>query len=303
MNSKALILIFSVMITCQLHAQDNVISFNVGESTVTLLSEGQGTGEPNLLVGATDEMIKKAIPGGTFPIARNVFLVETEKTIFLIDAGLGATTIENLTLVGKKAGDIDAVFITHFHGDHIGSLLLNNVKSFPKAKLYVPKPEYDYYMSDDILNGMPENRRGGITNMRRILNVYKDKLVVFTPADITDAPELIPGLKGVAAYGHTPGHTGFMFESDGAQLFFWGDLTHAMAIQMPFPEVAMTYDTDTTKAIESRQKFLKYLSDNNIRIAGAHIPFPGIGSLTKNSSHGYTFTPLCSCEGWFPGKK
>ena len=297
------ILLLLVLSFYYLNAQDNVITFEVGSATVTLLSEGQRMGDTKVLVGATDEMIKQAIPDGAYPSATNVFLLETAGKVILIDAGLGIKTIENLEFYGKKASDVDAIFITHLHGDHIGSLILNDVKSFPNATLYLSKPEYDSCMSDEMLNSLPENRRSSVLSIRRIFEVYKDRLNLFTPGENNNAPELIPGLKGIAAYGHTPGHTGFMFESDGSKLFFWGDLTHAMAIQMPFPEVALAYDSDTAKAIETRKKMLKYLSENNIRVAGAHIQFPGIGSLSKNNANGYSFALTCGCEGRYPDVK
>lgn len=279
-----------------LPAQNNVITFGVGSFQISLLSEGQRQGGTNVLVGATDEMIKKAIPEGNYPSATNAFLVEAGNKVLLFDAGLGAKTIENMEALGVKASEVDAVFITHAHGDHIGSLLLNGAKGFPNATLYISKPEYDYYMSDEVMAGLPENRRGGITSVRNIFNAYKDKLNIFTPGEIENAPELLPGVRAVAAYGHTPGHVGFLLESDGSKLFLWGDLTHAMAIQMPFPEVAVSYDSDTAKAIESRKKLLKYVCDNKIPIAGAHIQYPGMGRLTKNASNGYDFTLMCECE-------
>ena len=283
-----------------LSAQENVVSFDIGSITVTLLSEGQRQSGTNVLVGATEEMVKQAIPEGTYPSATNVFLVETADNTMLIDAGLGQKTLDNLALYGKKASDIDAVFITHFHGDHIGSLLLNNQKSYPNAKLYISKPEYDYYMSDKTLNSLPENRRGSITGAREILKAYQDKLVIFTPNKIEKAKELLPGLRSVALYGHTPGHSGFLIESEGQKLFFWGDLTHAMAIQMPFPQVAMTYDSDDKEAVKIRQHILTYLANSETRIAGAHIPYPGIGFLKDNGCNGYNFVYLCSCEGKYP---
>ena len=200
--------------------EENIITFDAGSCAVTLLSEGQRQGGVNILVGATEDMIKQAIPNGNYPNATNVFLIETGDKNVLIDAGLGAKTVENLERYGKKTSDIDAIFITHFHGDHIGSLLLNETKTFPKAALYVSKPEYDYYMNDEVMNSTPENRRSGFTGVRKIFSAYKDKLTVFTPGEIDSAPELFPGLRGVAAYGHTPGHTGFLLESDGVKLFF-----------------------------------------------------------------------------------
>ena len=294
----SLLLMFVSLST--LNAQDEVITFEVGVFSVTLLSENQGQGRPNILIGATDEMQKQAIPEGSFPNAMNAFLLEMNDKNYLIDAGLGPKTLQNLERCEKKPSDIDAVLITHFHGDHTGSLLLNNERTYTKAALYISKPEYDYYMSDEVMNSMPENRRGSITDARKIFEAYKDKLTVFTPNEIENASELFPGLRSVAAYGHTPGHAGYLIESNGQKLFFWGDLTHAMAIQMPYPEVAVTYDSDPVKATEIRQKLLKYLAGSSIRIAGAHIASPAIGYIMQKPSTGYDFIPLCGCEGRTP---
>jgi hypothetical protein len=64
-----------------------------------------------------------------------------------------------------------------------------------------------------------------------------------------------------------------------------------MAIQMPVPEVAMTYDVDPDMAVASRLAVLKYVADKNIPIAGMHVPYPGIGKVTPASEGGYAFTP------------
>ena len=290
-------MIFSVP---NLKAQNDAIIFDVGSITISLLSEGQGQGGTNILIGATDEMVKKVIPEGTFPIATNAFMVEMGDKILLFDTGYGQKTIDNLAVYGKKASDVDAVLITHFHGDHIGSLLINSQKGYPNATLYISKPEYDYYMNDAAMMALPENRRSAFTDARNIFNAYKDKLEIFTPNEIERATELIPGVKSVAAYGHTPGHVGYLVESDGQKIFLWGDLAHAMDIQMPYPEVAVSYDTDPVNAVEIRQKLLIYLTENHIQIAGAHIPYPGIGNLSKSGSNGYNFTLMCECGGRLP---
>jgi glyoxylase-like metal-dependent hydrolase (beta-lactamase superfamily II) len=280
-----------IMLACfgYANAQDNnVITFDVGSFTITLLSEGQQQGNQSILTGATEMMLKQAIPDGTFPNATNAFLVKAGNKTVLFDTGYGKNLFDNLKKLGKTTANIDAIVLTHMHGDHIGGLLRNGKKAFPSAELYISKPEYDYWMSD---------AAGNATQARNVINAYKDKLHLFTPGSIEDAKELFPGIRSVAAYGHTPGHTGYMVESNGSKLFIWGDLTHAMAIQMPFPEVAVTYDVDPKKAVESRLKLLKYLSDNNIRIAGMHIQFPAIGNVKKNKSNGYEFTLICDCEG------
>ena len=294
---SVLLMVLSVPL---LKAQDEAIIFDIGSATISLLSEGERQNGTSILIGATDEMVKKAIPDGTYTMATNAFMVEIGGKVLLFDAGLGQKTIDNLAFYGKKASDVDAVLVTHFHGDHIGSLVINNQKSYPNAALYVSKPEYDYYMNDAEMNALPENRRGAFTTARNIFNAYKDKLVIFIPNEIEQATELMPGVKGVAAYGHTPGHVGYLVESDGQKVFFWGDLAHAMAIQMPYPEVAVTYDTDPVKAVEKRQHILKYLAENGIAVAGAHIPFPGMGEFGRQTSSGYNFILKCSCSGRTP---
>ena len=294
---KLTVLFLILTLVSNAKAQKDVITFDIGDFSVTLLSEGQSQGNKDILIGATDKMLKETMPNGSYPSAVNVFLVQTKDKIVLFDAGFGRKLFDNLKTYGKTPADIDAIMLTHMHGDHIGGLLIDGKKAFPKAELYIAKAEHDYWMSDTEMQKLPENRRGSFTSARNVIKAYKDKLRLFTPNDIENAQELLPGIRAVAAYGHTPGHTAYMLKSDDSKLFIWGDLTHAMAIQMPFPQVAVTYDIDPKKAVETRLKLLKYLSDNDIQIAGMHIPFPAIGNLRKDKSGGYDFTLICDCLG------
>ncbi|MCL1822154.1 MAG: MBL fold metallo-hydrolase, partial [Prolixibacteraceae bacterium] len=103
---------------------------------------------------------------------------------------------------------------------------------------------------------------------------------------------LLPGICALAAYGHTPGHTMYLVESENEKFLIWGDLIHAMAIQMPYPEVAVTYDIDPVQAVKSRQETLKFIEKNKIPVGGIHIAFPGMGKISQNDKNGYVFTPL-----------
>jgi glyoxylase-like metal-dependent hydrolase (beta-lactamase superfamily II) len=96
----------------------------------------------------------------------------------------------------------------------------------------------------------------------------------------------------LATYGHTPGHTSFLIESKESKLLIWGDLTHAMAIQMPYPQVAVTYDVNPEGAVQSRKAVLTYVSENHIPVAGMHIAYPAIGEIKSISDGGYQFLPL-----------
>ncbi len=272
---------------------EDVFTYRVGTIEVALLSEGQQTGKSNILIGATPEMLQRYTTDGTFSNATNAFLIRTPEKTILADTGYGRNLFDNMQSFGITAKQINAVLITHMHGDHIGGLLRDGKVVFPDAEIYLPKPEYDYWMSDEAMNRVPENRRGGFSNARAVISAYRDKLRLFLPEELgTTVVPLLSGIRGIAAYGHTPGHTMYLVESGKDKLLIWGDLTHAMAVQMPCPQVAVTYDVNPEQAVVSRQKTLEYVSKNKIPVAGMHVPYPGMGSVTKGSGEGYVFTPF-----------
>ena len=282
---KIILFFFAVMAMSCTKAQNTGEPFpvTVGNYTVYLLSEGQREGNTGILIGATPEMIAKAIPDKTYPSATNAFLVRMPGKNILIDTGLGNRLFSLLESLGVNADEIDAVLITHTHGDHTGGLMKEGKLMFPNAKLYVSQQEYDYWVNAN--NQQAAN----------LLNACKDQLIVFTPNELEDITSpLLPGIFPIAAYGHTPGHTVFLIQSEKDRLLIWGDLTHAMAIQMPYPQVAVSYDTDPEEAVRSREALLKYVSENRIPIGGMHIAYPGIGMVQPDNETGYVFTPLAT---------
>jgi glyoxylase-like metal-dependent hydrolase (beta-lactamase superfamily II) len=95
----------------------------------------------------------------------------------------------------------------------------------------------------------------------------------------------------VPAPGHTPGHTAFRFESKGAALLVFGDIVHNSFVQFAHPEVSVMSDTDRAQAIATRQELFAKAAAENTPVAGAHVPFPGIGLLRKDGN-GYVFVPV-----------
>jgi len=264
----------------------------VGQTEVILLSERQGQGSSEILIDVTPQMRNECIPSGTFPNAINAFLVKTSGRNVLIDTGIqSAKLLSNLGTLGIIPEQIDAVLITHMHGDHIGGLLENDKVVCPNAKIYISQPEYDYWMNDDVMQQFPEDNRGRFLSARKVIAAYKDNLNLFQPNALEEELyALLPGISAIAAYGHTPGHTVYVVESDNEQILIWGDMVHAMAIQMPYPSVAVTFDIDPKQAVITKEKVLDYVSRNNIPVAGMHIPFSGMG-VVSTSLNGYVFYP------------
>ena len=264
----------------------NIYTTQVGNYKVHLLSEGQQQGKTEILIGATSEMQQEYIPSGTFPNAINAFLIQTPERNILVDTGLGKSITENLQSLGVAESDITDVLITHMHGDHVGGLFKDENPRFPEANLKISVPEYDYWFNSDQSDKLTQ-----ITKSYPKFSAFSPE--IFAPGN--DAGfTLVQDVKinPIPAYGHTPGHVAFLLESKGEKLLIWGDLTHAMAIQMPHPEIAVTYDVNTEDAINSRNTILEYVTKNNIPIAGMHIAYPAMGNIKKKNGQGYEFLPL-----------
>ena len=103
--------------------------------------------------------------------------------------------------------------------------------------------------------------------------------------------ELVPGIKAIAAHGHTPGHTVYMVESQGQKLVLWGDLMHVAAVQFPEPAVTIQFDSDSKAAAVQRQRAYAEAAKNGYLIGAAHLSFPGLGHL-RAEGKGYAFVPV-----------
>jgi glyoxylase-like metal-dependent hydrolase (beta-lactamase superfamily II) len=266
--------------SCATVAQESVSSTSFGNTVVYTLSEGDNESGSNGLIGATPEILKAALPdGGTYKRGMSSFLMQTPSQIILVDAGTGRNLQTNLKKIIVKPEDVDVILITHAHGDHIGGLTVNDKAAFPNATLYVAEPEYNYWAGND---------RGA--SAMKAFNLYGNKLQKFTPAPLgSQTPDLVPGVKAYAAYGHTPGHTVFLCEDGNQKFLFWGDITHAMAIQIMFPQVALSFDTNPEQAIATRKAVLEYVTKETLPVLGSHIPFPCVGTITK-SGNAYKYT-------------
>ena len=209
----------------------------------------------------TPELIKELGLENGIEGSMSAFLLEAEGKKALFDTGLNEKIskgiLERLQEMKISTDEIDYVFITHFHGDHIGGLLdANDNIVFKNAKIYVSKEEYDGW-----INKMPAEKNA---LQVKTMKICEKQVVQF---DFKDTLPL--GIKPLQAFGHTPGHT--VYRKD--DLLIIGDLIHAEKIQFKHPEICATYDIDETKSIEARKNILKYAEENKLLVAGMHLRY------------------------------
>ena len=258
-----------------------IYHYPLGNTKVALLSDGQNTADPGVLIGASEEILKEFVPTGKAGGAFNIFLLKLNGKNILVDAGMGFHLVENLAKEGVSPEQVNMILITHMHGDHIGGLLKDGQRVFPNAELYISQKEVAYWTDKKLQASLPEGQQRGFEGAQAVVEAYKDKLHLFEPQAVDQMQELIPGVKSIASYGHTPGHTCYLVENGGSKLFIWGDLINFHPVQVPHPEIATRYDIDPVMAAESRAQLLKWVESQGIAVAGMHVPYPGMGKLNR----------------------
>jgi glyoxylase-like metal-dependent hydrolase (beta-lactamase superfamily II) len=271
----------------------------LGDFEITALCDGTFMAPlDKLLTNTTPAKTDKALAAAflAIPVETSVngFLINTGTKLVLVDTGAGSyfvPTTGNLLVSLKASGytpeQIDEVYITHMHPDHIGALLSGGKLTFPNAIIRADKHESDYWVSQAHLDAAPADGKGGYQHAIESLGPYI-AAGKFKPFD--GDTELVPGIKALASRGHTPGHTSYIVESKGQKLALWGDLIHAAAVKFPTPSVTIAFDTDSKAAAVQREKAFLDAAKKGYWVAGAHLPFPGIGHLRTNGT-GYTWVP------------
>ncbi|WP_320726558.1 MBL fold metallo-hydrolase [Enterobacter sp. 118C5] len=273
----------------------------VGEYEVTALFDGYNDLSPSLLHGLSDDKIRKLlaqhkIDAERMPTAFNAFLVNTGKHLVMIDSGAGhcvpetaGQLVNNMKASGYRPEQVDTIFLTHLHLDHVCGLSDADGKAlFPNATVYVPQGEADYWLDPAKEASAPANAKEYFAIARKALSEYKASghLKTFVPP-----ASPIPEVQTAYAVGHTPGSTVYRFASQGKAINFIGDLIHAPAVQFPHPEVSIRFDVDSKKAISSRAQEFNALAKDGEWMAAAHLPFPGIGHITA-WQQGYSWNPV-----------
>jgi glyoxylase-like metal-dependent hydrolase (beta-lactamase superfamily II) len=279
--------VFSVLVAGSVLAAgaQEILSYKVGRYEVSLLVERSAGGNMGILIGADDALRKKYIPSGTYTSQVNVFLIKSPERALVVDTGFGLKLFDDMRRLGVDPAKVESVLLTHMHGDHIGGLAKDGRAAFPGAEVLLAAKEKDYWLPE---SGKPRNEGAA-----QALAPYGGRVKTFTPGEIgSRVAELFPGLRPIAAYGHTPGHTAFLLESEGKSLLIWGDLVHVMDIQIPVPDISVTYDVDPNAARETRKKIFDYAAKNKIPVTGMHLASPGIGLLEALPGGGYKFTPV-----------
>ena len=279
--------------------QTSVHRMKLGSFEVTTLLDGYIDINPAVLLG-DPETIKRHLEaaglwGSPIRTAVNTFLVNTGDKLVLIDCGgakmLGPTAgrlSQALAQAGVEPGQVDEVYITHMHGDHLhGAVTPEGARLFPNAVLRIAKADVDHWGSAAVEAAAPADQKGRFAAAKRAIAAYGDRLQTFEPGS-----ELVSGIRAMNGAGHTPGHTVYMVSSGNARLLLLGDTLHVAPVQFPRPEVTVGFDHNQDGARARRRELFQMAAKENLLIGAVHLPFPGIGRLReKDGAFSYEALP------------
>ena len=271
-------------------------SLRVGEVEIVALSDmklGFPTPLPDLFPGTSAgdwETYRERYPdtfdGDHVLIEIGCYLVRSDGRTILIDTGYGEGPIESiggrrgelmddLAAKGISTGEVDTVFISHLHSDHVGWNVVEKdrklVPSFPNARYVAHQADLDHFRRPEVQDALP------FPFMDRCVESIVE-LGLFDA--LTDDTDLTPEVRAVHTPGHTPGHMSVLVRSRGESALIQGDVLVHPA-QVTEDDWNCIFDYDWPLSTETRRKMLADVETQGTPVISCHFPAPGFGTVRR----------------------
>lgn len=252
----------------------------IGEIECAVLQEGAAEMTLYALAGrypnASRDEIESALGGEAPSGSLNLLYIKSGSTRILADVGFGESTpgmggaLRGLDSMGVATADIDIVFLTHFHGDHIAGFFNDKGEPvFANARYVTAQAEWDEWLERWAASAAEPDQQ----NLTRF-TALRDRFKLVSAGD-----EVAPGVSVVDLKGHTLGHSGLLVQSGGDRLLHVVDILH-QPFQLARADWHFSFDSNPELAVTTRRKTLQRCADEGVLTLFYHLPFPGLGKVT-----------------------
>jgi len=241
-----------------------------------------------------DQLKANFLPPDRMMIPFTPVIVNTGTQVVLFDTGNGAPrrasgagrVAATLASAGFSPDQIDVVVLTHFHPDHIGGLMEGGKPLYANARYITGETEFNFWTPKALGDS-------GNASMAARSRLVQSNVVPLAEkmTFLKSEGEVVPGIRSIEAFGHTPGHMAFHIESGSNRLLLWGDVTNHYVVSLQQPDWHVSFDMDKEKAVVARKKVLDMVAAEKILATGYHMPFPAVGHVEKKGA-GYRWVPV-----------
>lgn len=185
--------------------------------------------------------------------------------------------LARLAELGLSPDDIDFVFCTHLHADHVGwnTRLIDGrwVPTFPNARYIFAKTEYDYWDSANRTHtgDTPLNHGCFGDSVQPIIDANQAELVA-------DHYQFDDTIWFEPAPGHTPGLIIVHVRDGNEHAVLTGDVMHT-PIQLANPELSSRFCLDPKLSRVTRKNLIERFADTDTLILPGHFPAPTAGHI------------------------
>lgn len=269
-----------------------VHQLKIGDIECAVLQEGAASMDrasvaaryPNASPAEVEAAIGEGEPSGSL----NLLYLNSGGTRILADVGFGEAgppgmggALRGLQSLGMSAADIDIIYLTHWHGDHIAGLVdADGSLAYPNARYVTTQAEWDEWTGRWAASNAPGDQQ----NLERF-TALRDRFSFVSAGD-----EVAPGVSVVNLEGHTLGHSGLLTESGGERLLHVVDILH-QPFQFVHIDWHFGFDSDGALAESTRRRVLQHCVDERILTLFYHLNFPGLGKVSVDGD-AFVWNPI-----------
>jgi glyoxylase-like metal-dependent hydrolase (beta-lactamase superfamily II) len=170
--------------------------------------------------------------------------------------------LRSLQRLGVRPDEVDVVLSTHLHWDHAGGMTRRSADgelqlSFPRAKHFVQRSEWEFALAPDV-----RSRSGYLAD--DFLPVEEGGLVEFVDGNV----EVLPGVELRHTGGHTPGHQVIIFRAGELACAVTGDVV----AMRPHLRLAWNLgaDLDVVRLLQEKARLLEEASRHRWLLVLSH---------------------------------
>jgi glyoxylase-like metal-dependent hydrolase (beta-lactamase superfamily II) len=226
------------------------------------------------------------------------YLLRSQGRTILVDTGLGSKAtnpgavnmfgggvdgrlLAELHAAGVRPEEVDTVFFTHLHPDHVGWNLRQGAAdprpTFPRARYVVHQTDWTTFKQPEV-------------QAATAFPFWEETL---GPLETLGVLDLLPGehaltseITAIPTPGHTPGHMSLAIVSEGQRALIMGDVAVHPA-QVTETDWIMRQDMDHPLAAQVRKQVFDRVEGEQMTLVVCHFAEPGFGHLVRVEGRRY----------------